>query len=109
MIPKIFKRGFARPKKRLQSSYGGETGRSGARHPARRVRSQQDGLLDRVGRVHHFVDSHSLEVAGVPAEVAPGTPHERVLVVITAGAYNDPQIRRTVTEIFRQIVATVQS
>jgi len=29
--------------------------------------------------------------------------------VITAGAYNDPQIRRTVTEIFRQIVATVRS
>jgi|SRR6267378_3774547 len=36
-------------------------------------------------------------------------PELDLTVVITAGAYNDPQIRRTVTEIFRQIVATVRS
>ena len=33
-------------------------------------------------------------------------PELDLTVVITAGAYNDPQIRRTVTEIFRQIVAS---
>ena len=33
-------------------------------------------------------------------------PELDLTVVVTAGAYNDPQIRRTVTEIFRQIVAS---
>jgi len=36
-------------------------------------------------------------------------PELDLTVVITAGAYNDPQIGRAVTEIFRQIVATVRS
>jgi CubicO group peptidase (beta-lactamase class C family) len=36
-------------------------------------------------------------------------PELDLTVVITAGAYNDPQIRRTVTEIFRQIVAAARS
>ena len=36
-------------------------------------------------------------------------PELDLTVVITAGAYNDPQIRRAVTEIFRQIVAAVRS
>ena len=36
-------------------------------------------------------------------------PELDLTVVITAGAYNDPQIRRTVSEILRQIVATVRS
>ena len=36
-------------------------------------------------------------------------PELDLTVVITAGAYNDPQIRRAVTEIFRQILAAVRS
>jgi hypothetical protein len=36
-------------------------------------------------------------------------PELDLAVVITAGAYNDPHIRETVTEIFRQIVAAVRS
>ena len=36
-------------------------------------------------------------------------PELDLTVVITAGAYNDPQIRRAVTEIFRQIAAAVRS
>ncbi len=36
-------------------------------------------------------------------------PELDLTVVITAGAYNDPQVRFTVTEIFRQIVAAVRS
>jgi CubicO group peptidase (beta-lactamase class C family) len=36
-------------------------------------------------------------------------PELDLTVVITAGAYNDPQIRRSVTEIFGQILAAVRS
>ncbi len=36
-------------------------------------------------------------------------PELDLTVVITAGAYNDPQIQRAVTEIFRQILAAVRS
>jgi hypothetical protein len=36
-------------------------------------------------------------------------PELDLAVVITAGAYNDPHIRETVTEIFRRIVAAVRS
>src|SRR5439155_675208 len=50
-----------------------------------------------------------------PRVAKPGTQFNEngggtaVLADIVARAYNDPQIRRTVTEIFRQIVASVRS
>ena len=55
--------------------------------------------------------------AATVAKVGFGNGGQRLFIVpeldlavgITAGAYNDPQIRRGVTEIFRQILAAVRS